>query len=201
MANIYQQQTWSRIDDGSAMEIEKNNGTKVACSLCHSAGSASTCGHGPEGKAKYLDTPKTYPEWIICFDWLRLGTNDETTLSAMERGVLTWTSEVEERFSSQMFELIKFRTACASKRFQRNLDLAGEDGSEVVTALLALKRELRFLKRLTMLPVIPDEKQNDFARQIHDHAAHSQQAFEIRAKSDGSVMLGPILRKNRIDKV
>ncbi len=99
----------------------------------------------------------------------------------MEQGVLTWSAEVAERFSSQMFELISFRIECASKRFQRNLDLAGGDGSEVATALLALKRELRFLKRLTMLPVIPDEKQNDFARQIHDHAAHTQQAFEIRA--------------------
>jgi len=201
MVNTNQQQTWSGIDAGSAWEIEKDNGTKVACSLCQSAGSANSCGHGPEGRAKYLDTPKTYPEWIICFDWLRLGTNDETTLSAMEQGVLSWTSDVAERFSTQMFELLNFRIECASKRFQRNLDMAGGDESEVATALLTLKRELRFLKRLTTLPVIPDEKQSCFARQIQDYAVTAQQALQISAKSDGSGRLGAILRNYRIDEL
>jgi hypothetical protein len=119
----------------------------------------------------------------------------------MEQGALSWTGDVAERFSSQMIELINFRTECASKRFKRNLDMAGDNESDVTTALLALKRELRFLKRLSMLPVIPDEKQNSFARQIQDYAVTAQQALQISVKSDGSGRLGAILRNYRIDEL
>jgi hypothetical protein len=162
-------------------------------------GSATTSGYGAEGKTKSMNIPQTYADWIICFDEMRLGTNDEATLSLMEKGVLSWSSGVAERFSSQLFDLINYRIEGASKRLQRNFDMARGNETAVVTALLGQKRELKFLKRLTMLPAIPDDKKVYFAQQIQDYATNAQQSMENSAKSDRTGRLGYVLRNNRID--
>jgi len=148
-----------------------------------------------------MNIPQTYADWLVCFDEMRLGTNDEATVSLMEKGDLSWSSGVAERFSTQLFDLINYRIEAASKRLQRNFEMARGNETAVVTALLGLKRELKFLKRMAMLPAIPDDKRSYFAQQIKDYATNAQQSLENSAKSDRSGRLAYVMRNNRIDSL
>lgn len=148
-----------------------------------------------------MSIPQSYADWTKCFDEIKQGVNDEATLSAMEKGTLSWSSGVAERFSTQLFEVINFRIDGASKRLQRNMDMARGNETAIVNALLGLKRELKLLKKIANLPAIPDEKRDYFSGQITEYARNAQQSLENSAKNDRSGKLGSIIRNNRIDSL
>lgn len=152
-----------------------------------------------EVKTEHMNSPQTYADWTRCFDEIKQGLNDEATISLMEDGSLSWSSGVAERFCSQLFEVINFRIDGASKRLQRNMDMARGNETAIVNALLGLKRELKLLKKLTILPAIPVEKRDYFSWQIVDYARNAQRSLEDSAKNDRSGRLGSLIRNNRID--
>lgn len=146
-----------------------------------------------------MNIPQSYADWTKCFDEIKQGMNDEATLSIMEKGTLSWLSGVAERFSTQMFEVINFRIDGASKKLQRNLDMARGNETAIVNALMGLKRELKLLKRLTTLPAIPEDKREYFSMQIIEYSRNAQQSLENSAKNDRTGRLGSLFRNNRID--
>jgi hypothetical protein len=148
-----------------------------------------------------MNIPQSYADWTQCLDEIKQGVNDEVILSAMEKGTLSWSSGVAERFATQLFEVINFRIAGASKRLQRNLDMAKGNETAIVSAMFGMKRELKFLKKIAKLPAIPDEKQDYFSRQINESAQKAQQALENSAKSDRSGRFSSLIKNNRIDNL
>lgn len=148
-----------------------------------------------------MNVPQSYSDWTRCLDEIKQGLNDEAALSAMEKGVLSWSSGVTERFSMQLFDVINCRLDNASKRLQRNLDMARGNETAIVSALMGIKRELNFLKRLATLPPIPEDKRDYFSRQIIESAKNFQQSLENSAKNDRSGRLGSLFRNNRIDSL
>lgn len=148
-----------------------------------------------------MSIPQCYADWTKCFDEIKQGINDEATLSAMEKGTLSWSSGVAERFSAQLFEVINYRVDGASKRLQRNLDMARGNETAIVNALLGLKRELKFLKKITNLPAIPDDKRDYFSKQIIEYARNAQQSLENSAKNDRSGRFASLIKNNRVDSL
>ena len=148
-----------------------------------------------------MNAPRSYSDWTLCLDEIKRGANDDATLSAMEKGVLSWTSGVAERFCAHLFEVINFRLDGASKRLQRNLDMSRGNETAIVSGLMGMRRELGFLKRLTMLPAIPEDKRDYFVRQIAESAGNIQKSLENSAKSDRSGRLVSLFRNNRIDSI
>jgi hypothetical protein len=148
-----------------------------------------------------MNVPQSYADWTKCFDEIKQGLRDEEILFAMEKGTLSWSSGVAERFSTQLFEVINFRIDCASKRLQRNLDMARGNETAIINASMGLKRELKFLKKLTTLPAIPVDKKEYFFQQIAEYAKNAQQSLENSAKNDRSGRLRSLIKNNRIDSL
>jgi hypothetical protein len=146
-----------------------------------------------------MTIPQSYADWMKCFDEIKQGLKDEETVAIMEKGTLSWSSGVAERFSTQLFEVINIRIDGASKRFQRNMDMSRGNETAIVTALMGIKRELKFLKRLTNLSAIPEDKRTYFFQQIVNYAKNVQQSLENSAKNDRSGRLGSLIRNNRVD--
>lgn len=145
--------------------------------------------------------PVSYAEWVKCFEALIEGNKDEEVMEAMERGTLSWSSGVAERFSIKLFEVINQRLQKSSRIFQRNLDNARGNETAIVNALLGIRRELVFLKRLTMLPAIPPDKQGYFSQQILAYAQNTQQSLENSAKADRTGRLSSLIKNNRINNI
>ena len=143
--------------------------------------------------------PRSYAEWTQCFDELKRGLNDEDILAFMEKGSLSWSSGVAERFSMQLFEVINFRLDNAAKSFSRKLETSRGDEAPIINALLGLRRELIFLRRLSSLPAIPEDKRTYFSDQIAQYANNTQKSLEDSAKNDRSGRLSSIIRNNRLD--
>jgi hypothetical protein len=147
-----------------------------------------------------MSGPTTYAEWVKCFDVLKLGSNDDETIFIMEQGAISWTSGVAERFASELFDVINYRINDAAKKFQRSLDGARGNEVVIVNALLSVRKELSFLKRLTNLPAIPPDKKEHFTQQILEYANNTQQSLEKSALADRTGRLGSLVKNNRIDR-
>lgn len=160
---------------------------------------AATRRSGPKDSQSDMIPPGSYAEWARCFDELRNGLDDEAVLAAMEKGTLSWSSGVAERFTVQLFEAINSRIDGASKKLQRNMDMARGNETAIVNSLLGMKREMKFLKKLPALPAIPEDKRDCFSRQLSDYVRNTQECLEKSAKSDRSGRLGTLIRNNRID--
>lgn len=146
-----------------------------------------------------MNSPNTYAEWVKCFDEMRDGLNDEVVLSGMEKGTISWTSGVAERFATQLYDLINFRLEKASKNVQRNLDMARGNDTAIINALLGLKREIKLLMRLSNLSALPEDKRSYLTGQITQYADNTQKALENSAKNDRSGKMSRIVINTKIN--
>jgi hypothetical protein len=146
-----------------------------------------------------MTVPQTYAEWTGCLDAFKKGDNDEETLACMEKGVLSWTSAVAERFSSQLFDVINYRLDNTAKKFQRNLDMSRNNETAIVQAIMNVRRELKILKRLANMDAIPVDKRTYFTQQLLDYAGNAQTALVNSAKNDRTGKLASTFRNHRID--
>lgn len=146
-----------------------------------------------------MNAPHTYAEWVALLDEFKTGTNDTEVLAAMKAGTLEWQTGVADRFAKKLTDAINTRMNRASDRFQRDMGRlnAGEGG--IVRALLALRRELSFLKSAMNLPVIPEKDRMQYCQLVQDQADNMQRSLEDSAKRDRTGKLGSIVRNNRVN--
>jgi len=101
--------------------------------------------------------PKIYSEWVELLDMLKAKTDDVEVLQALQQGSIEWQSGVAERFAKKLTDTINARMNAATDRFQKDLNNARGYEGQIVQALLALRKEMKFLSQAINLPAIPEK--------------------------------------------
>ena len=143
--------------------------------------------------------PHTYSEWVAVLDKLKAKTDDEAVLEAMLQGTIEWQSGVAERFAKKLIDVINFRMNSASDRFQKEMSRAyGQEGA-IVQALLALRKEMRFLAKAINLPAIQEKDRNQYHQLVIEQANNMQKSLEDSAKKDRTGKLASIVRNTKVN--
>ena len=146
-----------------------------------------------------MTAPRTYAEWSTLLDALKNGTNDADVLPAMKSGTLSWQSGVAERFAKKLTDAVNTRMNRASDRFSRDMGRPGNGEGDIVRALLALRREMSFLKDAMNLPVIPEKDRAQYCQLVQAQADSMQKSLEDSAKRDRTGKLASIVRNHRVN--
>ena len=150
--------------------------------------------------ASTIAPPHTYAEWAPVLDMLKNKTNDEDVLQAMLQGTVEWQSGVAERFAKKLIDAVNYRMNCATDKFQKDYLRARGHERAVVQALLALRREFRFLAQAINLPALPEKDRAHYYQLVISHADSVQSSLEdSAAKSDRSGKLSSIVRNNKVN--
>lgn len=143
--------------------------------------------------------PHTYFDWMNILKIFRSGSDDDGVLQAMLQGTISWQSGVAERFIQNLADSVQERLNLASDRFTQELKRAYGQERIIVSALLRLRREFRFLLQAVNLPAIPREERSQLCQLVKDDAASVQSSLEKSAQADRSGKLASIIKNNRID--
>lgn len=146
-----------------------------------------------------IKPPHIYSEWVAILDMLKAKTDDEAVLEAMLQGTIEWQSGVAERFSKKLIDTINFRMNSASDKFQKEMTRAYGQERVIVQALLALRREMRFLAKAINLPALPEKDRKHYYQLVIDQANNMQNSLEESAKKDYTGKLASIVRNNRVN--
>lgn len=143
--------------------------------------------------------PRTYSDWTAVLEMLKTKTDDEAVLSAMQRGTIEWQSGVAERFAKRLIDSINYRMNAASDRFQKEMSRSNGQERAIVQALLALRKEMRFLSKAIDLPAIPEKDRQQYRQLVINQANSMQSSLEDSAKRDRSGKLASIVRNNKVN--
>ncbi|MCD7754803.1 MAG: hypothetical protein LUJ09_00465 [Firmicutes bacterium] len=149
--------------------------------------------------APTISPPHTYAEWVSILDMLKSKTNDEEVLQAMLQGTVEWQSGVAERFSKKLIDVVNYRMNSATDKFQTEMTRSRGQERAIVQALLALRKELRFLSKAIDLPALPDANRQHYHQLVVSQANSIQSSLEDSAKTDHSGKLASIVRNNRVN--
>lgn len=143
--------------------------------------------------------PKTYSDWVYVLDMLKEKSDDEAVLSAIQKGTIEWQSGVAERFAKKLTDVINYRMNAATDKFQKEMSRSNGQERAIVQALLALRKELRFLSKAINLPAIPDKDRQHYYQLVISQANSVQSSLEDSAKKDRSGKLASIVRNNKVN--
>ncbi|MFJ7994709.1 hypothetical protein ACIQY5_21540 [Peribacillus frigoritolerans] len=147
-----------------------------------------------------MNVPRTYSDWIHCFERLKEGNKDDQVISTMEKGSIEWTKGVSERFTEQLFAVLEYRLKQSGEQLQRNLNNSKGNKSHIAKALLDARKRLSILNRVAMLPALPENVRETMKNVIKDFAGKTMKSLEESAKSDRTGHLGMEIKKNSLLK-
>ena len=143
--------------------------------------------------------PHSYADWADVLEILRAKTDDEEVLQAMMQGTVEWQSGVAERFSKKLIDAINHRMNGATDKFRKEMSRSNGQERAIVQALLALRKELRFLSKAINLPASPEKDRQHYLDLVINQANSIQSSLEDSAKADRSGKLSSIVRNNRVN--
>lgn len=143
--------------------------------------------------------PRTYADWVEILEKLKSKEDDEAVLQAMQMGTIEWQSGVAERFAKKLIDTINSRMNAATDKFQKEMTRTQGQERAIVQALLALRKEFRFLAQAINLPALPEKDRQHYYQLVISHANGVQSSLEDSAKKDRSGKLASIVRNNRIN--
>ena len=146
-----------------------------------------------------MKPPSTYSEWVSLLDNLREKTDDEVVLDCMKKGTIVWQSGVAERFAQKLIDTVNYRMNVASDKFQKEMNRAKGQESSIVRALLALRREMKYLSEVVNIDAIPAKNREQYRQLVIQQANSMQRSLEDSAKRDRSGKLSSIVRNNRVN--
>ncbi|MBO1001866.1 hypothetical protein [Pseudogracilibacillus auburnensis] len=143
-----------------------------------------------------MRSPKTYSQWMECFDRLKEGAQDEQIIQLMKQGTIEWTRGVAERMTEVLYQTIKFRIEHASDLFQKELNHSR--GNEVLIAkgLLTLRNRLALMYEVAQLNAFPKEVIDSMKKVVTDYAEQTQESLEDSAKADRTGRLKMLIKNN-----
>ena len=147
---------------------------------------------------KMMKEPGIYAEWTKLFQAFRQHDHDEEVLSAMRQGSLVWQTGVAGRFVRRLLELTNARMDDALSRCQQELRRVHSE-SELIRALLNLRRELNLAWQLTQLPVIPEEARGKFAGLVRKQADKIQACLEESGGCKCSGRIQSLARNHKVN--
>lgn len=142
-----------------------------------------------------MNVPKTYSDWVYCFERLKEGNIDDQVISTMEKGSIEWTKGVAERFTEQLYAVLENRLKQSEEQLQRNINNSKGNKSHIAKALLDARKRLSVLNRVAMLPALPENVRETMEYVIKDFAGKTMKSLEESAKSDRTGHLGMEIKK------
>lgn len=148
-----------------------------------------------------LKPPGSYADWVQLLTRLKNKENDALVLAAMKKGNLAWQAGVADRFVNKLMDAVNGRLNRAVDAFQLEVKRAGQREGDIARALLALRKELRFLADAADIPALPEKERAEIRRLIVEQAKSIETSLEqsARASRSGGGRLLEIIRKNRVD--
>lgn len=147
-----------------------------------------------------INAPTTYSEWVKTLDILQEKNQDIDVLEAMEAGTIEWQSGVAERFTKKLTDVVNVRLNAATDKFQRELNRSNGQERELVSSIMALRKELQFLSRAIALPCLPEKDRGQYQQLVIAQANAIQTSLEDSAKKDRSGKLASIIRNNKVNQ-
>ncbi|WP_298703829.1 hypothetical protein [uncultured Veillonella sp.] len=142
---------------------------------------------------------RVYAEWMAYFDELENAPCDVQLLTPAKTGTLPLSQEVAARFIKRIFALVEYRMKRNEASFDRIMQFATDEYS-YSQALLGMKKEFTFLKKLVRIPVLPEEYQTQLVQDVQEVADNTQQSLESSAQSrDRSGVLAHLVRSNKVN--
>lgn len=146
-----------------------------------------------------INVPNTYYEWMEVLNILKARENDASVLQAMQKGAIELQSGVAERFVKKLMEAVNCRMDGASDRFQKAIKRSSGAESEIVEALLALRKEFSFLCSVVGIPALQNKYSSQLVSLIRERADEVQESLEESAKADRSGKMSSIVKNNRVN--
>lgn len=146
-----------------------------------------------------IAVPYTYSEWSNVLAAFKEKTNDTDILLAMQAGTVEWQSGVAERFSKKLIDAVNVRIDMAFDKFQK--EILRNDGSEgeIIQAIFALRKEMKFLAQAVNLPALPEKERQHYLNLVLEQANIMQESLEEFAKNDRTGKLSSIIRNHKIN--
>lgn len=148
-----------------------------------------------------IRAPHTYAEWASVLTLLKDKADDDAVLAAMQAGTIEWQTGVAERFSKKLIDAVNSRMNAASDKFQLDIQRARGQERAIVQALLALRKEMRFLTRVLDIRAIPEQDRAQYVGLVRAQADAMQKSLEDSAKADRTGKLSSIIRNNRVNSL
>ncbi len=164
-------------------------------------GFGSAANAGKEEAIDMIPAPRQYSEWVTVIELFKGGENDTDVLEAMQHGELEWQSGVAERFSKRLIDAVNHRMNEATDKFQKDMGRTMGSESSIVRAILAVRKEMRFLSAALDLPVLPAEHREKLQELVQEQADKMQHSLEDSAKRDRSGKLLSIVRNNKVNSL
>lgn len=146
-----------------------------------------------------MKVPGTYAEWVELLNVLNAGTDDEEALKAAKQGTIEWQAGVADRFSKKLVAVINNRMNLATDRFQTALNRGGGQERSIIEAMIALRKQMKFLSEAVDLPAIPEEIRNQYRQLVLEQADAIQKSLEDSASKDRGGKLLSIVRNNKVN--
>lgn len=148
-----------------------------------------------------ISPPHTYSDWVEILDMLKNKSDDEEVLQTMQRGTVEWQSGVAERFAKKLIDTINYRMNAATDKFQKEMSRSQGQERAIVQALLALRKEFRFLAQAINLPALPEKDRQHYYQLVISQADSVQKSLEDSAKRDRTGKLASIVRSNKVNSL
>lgn len=148
-----------------------------------------------------MRVPVNYGEWCVLFDEMAKGPRNEDYLDVVSKGQISWTSGVAERFIRAASDMIRTRVNAAQDVYQRQLKNARGVSGNISTALLTLKKEYAYDKKIAQALPIPPEYRTQMVKMVQDQADMTQKSLEDSAKADRTGHLTQLIRSAAVNKL
>ena len=145
----------------------------------------------------------TYSDWSKVFDEIdtwEIGHVDENLMASIENGKIEWLDGVAQRMTLRLTELINKRSNKLNVFYNKRLQ-ASYNAFDISNLLITFRKELIFLKRLSNIPVLPDELKRSLTTEIVNYANKTQQALEDSVKHDLSGEVKRVILSYKINNI
>lgn len=146
-----------------------------------------------------MKSPYTYSEWVNCFDIIKQANQDTEIMECIQKGRIEISSGMTGRFAEHVNTTIQVRLKRAMDSFSRSVQATNSDHNVMVNSLLALRREFKFLMKLSKIQGLPESTAAILVDAIQDQADKLQDTLEKNSKSDRSGVLYSLVKKNRVN--
>lgn len=112
----------------------------------------------------------TYYEWITAFDELKSGPRNEELLNNLYKKSIDLEGNILYRFIIHINDLVRTRLKNSLDSILYKIKSIYQDTNALSLEIINIKKELSFAKKITNLPVIPNENKNKFRETLQSFA-------------------------------
>lgn len=112
----------------------------------------------------------TYYEWVTVFDELKSGPRNEALLNNLYKKSIDLEGNILYRFIIHINDLVRTRLKNSLDSILYKIQSIYQDTNALSLEIINIKKELAFAKKITNLPVIPNENKNKFRETLQNFA-------------------------------